>query len=75
MLCENGQGDVVTSPILGSAQLREVVYRGICTATMIYNTQPILDHFRKFDDNTVLGAMDRKGDTVPLYFYLHRFTG
>lgn len=75
MLCENEQGDVVTSPILGSAQLREVVYRGVCTATMIYDTQPILDHFRKIDDNTVLGAMDRKGDAVPLYFYLHRFAG
>jgi hypothetical protein len=75
MLCENENGEVVASPILGSAQLREVVYRGVCTATMIYDTQPILDHFRKIDDNTVLGAMDRKGDAAPLYFYLQRFSG
>ncbi len=74
MLCENEKGEVVANPMLGSAQLREVVYRGVCTATMIYDSQPILDHFRKIDHNTVLGAMDRKGDAAPLYFYLQRFT-
>lgn len=75
MLCENEKGEVVASPMLGSAQLREVVYRDVCTATMIYDTQPILDHFRKIDADTVLGAMDRKGDAQPLFFYLQRFSG
>lgn len=27
------------------------------------------------DDNSVLGAMDRKGDAQPLYFYLQRHCG
>jgi hypothetical protein len=74
MLCENEKGEVVANPMLGSAQLREVVYRGVCTATMIYDTQPILDHFRKINTDTVLGAMDRKGDAQPLFFYLQRFS-
>lgn len=75
LLCADAQGNIVVNNMLGSAQLREVVYRGVCTATMIYDTQPILDHFRKIDDNSVLGAMDRKGDAQPLYFYLQRHSG
>jgi len=66
MLCEDEKGEVIASPMLGQAQLREVVYRGVCSATMIYDTQPIMDHFRTIDDDTVLGAMDRKGDAQPL---------
>ncbi|HVL00076.1 MAG TPA: DUF4334 domain-containing protein [Dongiaceae bacterium] len=74
LLCADAQGNIVVNGMLGSAQLREVVYRGVCTATMIYDSQPILDHFRKIDDKTVLGAMDRKGDAAPLYFYLQRLS-
>lgn len=75
LLCADAQGNISVNGMLGTAQLREVVYRGVCTATMIYDSQPILDHFRKIDDNCVLGAMDRKGDAQPLYFYLQRFSG
>ena len=75
LLCADAQGNIAVNNMLGTAQLREVVYRGVCTATMIYDTQPILDHFRKIDDHCVLGAMDRKGDAQPLYFYLQRFVG
>ncbi len=38
---------------------------------MIYNYLPIIDHFRKIDDNTLLGAMGYKGKVV-LYFYLFK---
>lgn len=75
MLCADAAGNVVANPILGTAQLREVVYRGVPTATMVYDTQPIFDHFRLIDDNTVLGAMDRKGDPQPLFFFLQRHHG
>jgi hypothetical protein len=66
------QGRRVASPILGKASLRLVHYRGAATATMIYDKHPIFDHFRKIDDDRVLGVMDRKGDRAPLFFHLRR---
>ncbi|MCG8314562.1 MAG: DUF4334 domain-containing protein [Pseudomonadales bacterium] len=72
MLCADANGEVSPNNLLGTAQLREVVYRGISTATMVYDTQPIFDHFKKVDDSTVLGVMDRKGDELPLFFFLKR---
>ena len=52
--------------------LRMVSYRGVSTATMIYDKHPIFDHFRKLDDDLVMGVMDRKGDAAPLCFWLRR---
>lgn len=72
MICANAAGEPEVNTVLGAAQLREVVYRGISTATMVYDNQPIFDHFRYIDDNTVLGIMDRKGDETPLFFFLQR---
>ena len=57
-----------------SARLRMIEYRGKSTATMVYDTKPINDHFVKIDDNTVLGLMDKKGDSpnFPYAFVLER---
>lgn len=60
------------NPILGKATLRLVRYRGVSTATMVYDQHPIFDHFRKISESLVLGVMDRKGDAFPLFFYLRR---
>ncbi|KAK8079409.1 transcription factor cmr1 protein [Apiospora hydei] len=38
------------------ARLRHVEYRGVVTASMIYNQLPIIDHFRRVDDNKLLGG-------------------
>jgi hypothetical protein len=65
-------GQRVANPILGKASLRRVVYRGVVTATMIYDRHPIFDHFREIDGDRVLGVMDRKGDAAPLFFFLRR---
>lgn len=54
------------------ARLRMVEYRGRVSATMIYDGLPINDHFRKSDDNTVLGLMDFKGIESPFPFVLER---
>ena len=67
---ENGSREV--NPVLGSATLRSVRYRGVPTATMVYDQHPIFDHFRKLKDDLVLGVMDRKGDAFPLFFFLRR---
>lgn len=57
-----------------SARLRMIKYRGKVTATMAYDEKPINDHFVKIDDNTVLGLMDKKGDSPdsPYAFVLER---
>lgn len=72
IISHDDSGKRVVNPVLGTASLRSVVYRGVLTATMVYDNHPIFDHFRKIDDNTVLGVMDRKGDEMPLFFFLKR---
>ena len=72
MMCLDDQDERHPSPILGDASLRMVEYRGVVTATMVYDKQPIFDHFRKIDDDTMVGAMDRKGEAAPLLFVLRR---
>jgi Domain of unknown function (DUF4334)/GXWXG protein len=54
------------------ARLRMTEYRGVVSATMIYDTQPINDVFRKVDDNTLLGAMDFRLIRQPFFFVLRR---
>ena len=55
----------------GSAVLRRIEFRGKVSAAMIYDKQPIIDHFRKIDENRVMGIMDHKGK-IEIYFYLTR---
>lgn len=55
-----------------TGRLRMVEFRGIVSATMIYDRQPVLDHFRKIDDNTVLGAAENRGFSGAGFFALHR---
>lgn len=53
-------------------QVREVKFRGIVSATMIYDKFPIIDYFRYVSEGVVMGAMDNKdlqNDGV-YYFYL-----
>lgn len=64
-------GTRIANPVMGKASLRMIEYRGVVTATMVYDRFPVFDHFRKVDGDTVLGVMDRKG-SKPLYFYLRR---
>ena len=35
-------------------------FRGELVATMVYDGQPMHDHFKKVDDNTVMGIMNGK---------------
>ncbi|MEE3850137.1 DUF4334 domain-containing protein [Gordonia sp. LSe1-13] len=54
------------------ARLRTTRYRGVDSATMIYDQLPVNDVFRRLSDETVLGAMDLKGSDRPYFFVLHR---
>ncbi|MDX1888898.1 DUF4334 domain-containing protein [Mycolicibacterium sp. 050158] len=54
------------------ARLRTTRYRGVDSATMIYDQLPINDVFHRVDDETVLGAMDLRGISRPYFFVLRR---
>ena len=57
---------------VSQARLRMLNYRGVVTATMIYDHLPINDSFKKIDDHTVLGLMDYKAISQPFFFVLQR---
>jgi hypothetical protein len=63
-------------PVIGTskprARLRNVEYRGKVSATIIYDHLPIHDYFRRVDDDTILGVMDRRGVERPFFFVLRR---
>jgi len=54
-----------------SAVLKEIKFRDKVSVSMIYNYLPMIDNFRKVDDDIVMGIMEVKGE-VSVYFYLKR---
>ncbi|WP_211232471.1 DUF4334 domain-containing protein [Thermocrispum municipale] len=54
------------------ARLRDVEYRGKVSAAMVYDHLPIIDNFRRVDEDTLLGAMDQRGAEQPYFFLLYR---
>lgn len=60
----------------GEASLWLEEFRGDVVATMVYDGQPVHDHFKRVDADTMLGIMNGKGvlDTrngVGRYFYFY----
>ncbi|HSX66890.1 DUF4334 domain-containing protein [Nocardioides sp.] len=53
------------------ARLGHVEHRGVVTAAMVYDHLPIIDVFRRVDDDTLLGVMDLR-DSPPYCFILER---
>jgi len=53
------------------ARLMRVAYRGVESAAMIYDRQPIVDIFRRIDSERLLGLMDLRGEK-PFFFILER---
>lgn len=53
-----------------TARLREVLHRGVVSATIIYDHQPINDVFRSVTPDLLLGLMDCRG--LPPYFFTLR---
>ncbi|SEO79500.1 GXWXG protein [Amphibacillus marinus] len=52
--------ELVASTTKSKARLRLLDYRGKASASMVYDTKPIIDVFRKIDQDTLLGVMDMK---------------
>jgi hypothetical protein len=54
------------------ASLKALSFHGVTSAAMTYDMQPIVDYFRKVDDNCVMGAMVIEGDDRIYFFELKR---
>jgi len=77
LICLDADGNKFSNVELGNgeASLWMEEFRGEVTATMVYDGQPTHDHFKRIDDNTVLGLMNGKfamNGGRPAYFYLER---
>lgn len=72
LLVRAADGSVQAYTALGAAQMREVKYAGKVTATLIYDKQPIMDYFRKVNDDVVIGLGDIKGKPTDFFFHLSR---
>ncbi|MGW0914537.1 DUF4334 domain-containing protein [Streptomyces sp. NPDC002784] len=77
LVCRDASGELYSNQELGQgeASLWTVEFRGETTATMIYDGRPVLDHFKRVDDTTLMGIMNGKG--IPAegpfyYFFLER---
>ncbi|OBJ29013.1 MULTISPECIES: DUF4334 domain-containing protein [Mycolicibacter] len=54
------------------ARLRITRYRGVDSATMVYDQAPVNDVFRRLSEDAVIGAMDLRGSSRPYFFVLCR---
>lgn len=77
LVCLDADGNKFsnTEAMNGEASLWMEEFRGEITASMVYDGKPVHDHFKKIDDNAVVGIMNGKGAVVDgryLYFYLER---
>ncbi|XVV16344.1 DUF4334 domain-containing protein [Actinoplanes sp. CA-131856] len=74
LVCWNERGELEANEAMakGGASLWMVEFRGEVTATMVYDGRPVLDHFKRVDDTTLLGVMNGKGvlDGGRHYYFL-----
>ncbi|MGK9204179.1 DUF4334 domain-containing protein [Sinorhizobium meliloti] len=54
------------------ASLKSLVFRGVESAAMVYDHQPIIDFFRRIDEVRIMGAMTIRGDERIYFFELER---
>ncbi len=73
LMCRDENGELYSHRELGKgeASLWVVEFRGESTATMVYDGQPVLDHFKRVDDTTLMGIMNAKGTPAdgPFYYF------
>ncbi|MFF9542540.1 DUF4334 domain-containing protein [Streptomyces albidoflavus] len=79
LICRGPDGTLYSDTVSGrgEASLWNIEFRGEVTATMVYDGRPVLDHFKRVDDTTLLGVMNGKGAAVSddghlFYFGLER---
>ncbi|MFF3735398.1 DUF4334 domain-containing protein [Streptomyces sp. NPDC002476] len=74
LLCRDDQGELFSNIELGKGEssLWNVEFRGEVTATMVYDGQPIFDHFKRVDDTTLMGIMNGKEfpEDGPFFYFI-----
>ncbi len=73
MLFQMGSGLLATAK--PQARLRMTEYRGVVSATMIYDSLPVNDVFRMVSSTVVLGVMDMRDSEQPFIFTLRKDEG
>jgi hypothetical protein len=77
LICLDADGNKFSNVELGKGEATLWVeeFRGELVATMVYDGQPLHDHFKVVDDDTVMGIMNGKHalrSGTYGYFYLRR---
>jgi hypothetical protein len=77
LVCLDDDGNKFSNVAMGKgeASLWMEEFRSEVTATMVYDGQPIHDHFKVIDDNAAMGIMNGKkvlDNGRYFYFYLER---
>ncbi|KAL1645000.1 hypothetical protein SLS58_004071 [Diplodia intermedia] len=69
-------GERVHSTYWGGAQLREVKFRGVVSTSLIFDCYPIIDHFRRVSDNTLMALFEAKDKQLkeagPYFFWVRK---
>ncbi|KAF4309632.1 hypothetical protein GTA08_BOTSDO01852 [Botryosphaeria dothidea] len=70
------EGKRVESEYWGRAQIRSIKFRDVVSACCIFDRWPIIFHFRRVSDNTLMGFTDAKDkamrDAGEYYFWLRK---
>jgi hypothetical protein len=72
IVCMAEDGSLVASVDFGVARLRELSFRGVSSAGMVYDQQPWIDYFRKLNDDTLVALIDMKGKPMDIGFFMLR---
>lgn len=77
LICRGEDGKLFSDKKLGKgeASLWSIEFRGEITASMVYDGQAVIDHFKRVGPSTLMGIMNGKAGVVDgrhLYFYLDR---
>jgi len=73
LLVEAPDGSIQAYDGLGQARMREIRFAHVTSAALIYNNYPIIDYFRKVNDDVVIGFGETKGEeNEDFFFYLIR---
>ncbi|HEX8868914.1 MAG TPA: DUF4334 domain-containing protein, partial [Lentzea sp.] len=78
LICRGPDGNLYSNVEIakGEATLWNEEFRGEVTATMVYDGCAIHDHFKRVDDDTLMGVMNGKhapmGESGHFYFLLER---
>ncbi|MFC6154650.1 DUF4334 domain-containing protein [Nocardioides yefusunii] len=66
MVCRGEDGELFSDVAAGrgEASLWNIEFRGQVTASMVYDGQAVIDHFKRVDDRTLMGVMNGKARWV-----------